>query len=178
MVVRPTEEVCAALWKTKIELSPADGFAVVAIRGGLEAASALAAEVARESRSEVLALFMQTSVDAYSIEEHGPSGPLRRLVYAREGAGWATIEGEARPWEVDLHFHGDREGFLTNLHEHEWSDAEIDAAAAAWDARSVAMLPRLPPLTARAFSSFVARYGKTAAVADRRGFLARLLRFG
>lgn len=177
--MRPSEAVCAALRKAEVELDPGDGFAVVAFRGAsLDDLNAVAADVARASETEVLSLFMQSTVDAYSIEERGPSGALRRLVYAREGAGWETIEGEPRPWEVVLHFSRDRDDFLDELEEDDWTDAELAAAAAAWDARSVALLTRLPPITRTAFSSLVARYGETAAVADRRGFLSRLLRFG
>lgn len=183
IVISRTDAVRAALARRKIDLPPGEGEAVVAVRGGtLPDLDRLAEEVANESASVVLSLFCVTSVDAYSVVEFGPGGMARRLAYSGEGDGW-LVEGEPRPWEADLHFSETRERFLEHLELYEaeeeaWSAEDLAAAAEAYDTRSVADLPRRPPLTRSNFESFAARYGEPVVVADRRGVIARLLGFG
>lgn len=191
IVVENTEKVRAAIGgmvpnaglSRASETSPPEpdvGHLLVSVHGGFSVerdTSELAAELAKKTSSSVLAVMAQTSADAYVLEEHTEAGLARRLVYSRDGGGWAPPDGPERPWEAGFHFALPRKEFTDHLIDDEWSDLEVQRALVAFEKRDVSLLPRLPSPSIRQLHAFLESLGagEPRVEVDRRGLVARWL---
>ena len=184
VIVENSPETRAEMARLGVVLTPKDGYSMVAVRAADFAGEAmsLASSISTRVSSPVLGIAMQTSVDVYAIEEHHRGTRTRSLVYGRDTGGWEPAQGERRPWEAKLFFSQPRARWKEELEDSDWSQADVEAALGAFDAYDVTKLAKLPRMTAAGFSAFL-HHGlglppEAAGVIDRRGWLAKLLRFG
>lgn len=141
----------------------------------------VAEAVSRVVAGPVLGLLAQTTADVYQVTEFGAGRRLREIAYSRDGDGWGPSAGEARAWEADFHFALPEAQFVEDLGYAEWDEAEIERARAAYVARDLSLLPRLPDASSAQFYTFVEKLGLDPqagfdAKYERPGFFRRLFR--
>jgi hypothetical protein len=142
----------------------------------LDVLGGLARKVVETTDAPAFVLLGQTSADVYVVEEFASSSPTRRLEFNRDEEPQWTYSGAPRPWETDLHFAQPIDELVDDLED--WTDTERDAVRAAYAARDLARLPRLPPLSRRTFVGFTESLGVDLEHPGARwkppGFFARL----
>jgi hypothetical protein len=151
-----------------------------------QAASRLAEALSKDLGSTAIGFVVQTTADVHELYAFKNGAAIRRLGYARDGEGWAIVEGTPQPWERvyffdDAPYRFDDEGPWPEMLWDDISDEDIaryESARQAGDASPVLGLMH-PSSTApmhRVCGIFEVRPDIPHGRLKRRSFLSRLWR--